>query len=74
MAYEYPTRGGILRLHQAGCRWAIEFDGSRRVHWATPDDAVMAAVHHRTGLAGWDQLHLIVPDELLRWRPIGDNL
>jgi hypothetical protein len=74
MAYEYPTRGGVLRLFRAGCQWAIEFDGRRRSRWSSPDDAVMAAVRHATGLAGWDQAQFSVSDDLLRWRPIGENL
>jgi hypothetical protein len=74
MAYEYATRGGVLRLLKAGCRWAIEFNGRRRSGWASPDDAVLAAIRHSTGLEEWDRRHLSVSDDLLRWRPIGENL
>ena len=74
MAYEYPTRGGVLRLLRAGCQWAVEFNGRRRGQWTSPDDAVMAAVRHSTGLAEWDRTRLCVSDDLLRWRPIGENI
>jgi|tagenome__1003787_1003787.scaffolds.fasta_scaffold19147917_2 hypothetical protein len=74
MAFEYPTRQGVLSLLQAGCRWAVEFDGCRQGSWASADDAVTAAVHHRTGLSTWDQAQLVVSDDLLRWRPVGENL
>jgi len=74
MPYEYPTRGGVLRVLQDEFQWIVEFDGLRRSRWSSPDDAVMAAAHHATGLAGWDRTSFFVPDDLLRWRPIGDNL
>jgi len=74
MAFEYPTRTGVVRLLKAGCRWGIEFNGRRHAQWTSPDAAVMAAFHHRTGLAEWDGAQLVVSDDLLRWRPIGDNL
>jgi hypothetical protein len=59
---------------KAGCRWAIDFDSHRYAQWTSPDDAVQAVVHRRTGLTGWDRSHLFVPDDLLRWRPVGENL
>jgi hypothetical protein len=74
MPYEHPTCGGVLRLLKTGHRWAIEFNGRRRTQWTSPDDAMMAVVHHRTGLAGWDRTRLVVSDDLLRWRPFGENL
>jgi hypothetical protein len=74
MAYEYSMYGGELSLHKAGCRWGIEFNGHRRARWISADDAVKAAARHRTGLAEWDRTKLIVSDDLLRWRPIGESL
>jgi hypothetical protein len=74
MAYEYPTSGGTLRLLRVGCQWSIEFNGCRRGHWTSADGAAMAAVRHTTGLVEWDRTRLDVSDDLLRWRPMGDNL
>ena len=74
MPFEYPTEGGVLRLLKAGDRWAVEFEGCRREQWISPDEAAMAAVRHSTGLAEWDQSPFIVSDDLLRWRPLGENL
>ncbi len=74
MAFEYPTRAGVIRLLRVGQRWTIEFGGGRGHQWATPDAAVMAAVRHATGLQRWDQAPICVSDDLLRWRPIGENL
>jgi hypothetical protein len=74
MSFEYPTRGGVLRLLKAGCQWAPEFHGRQRAQWTSPDDAVLAAVRHSTGLAEWNRTQLSVSDDLLRWRPLGENL
>ena len=30
MAFEFPTRGGTLRLLRTGRKWAVEFNGRRR--------------------------------------------
>jgi hypothetical protein len=69
VAYEYPTRGGVLRLLKIGCRWAIEFGTCRHGQWTSADEAVMAAARHSTGLPDWDRTRFIVSDDLLRWRP-----
>jgi hypothetical protein len=74
MAFEYPTEAGLLRLLKVGRRWTIEFNGSLCGRWPSPDDAVAAAVRHRTGLLGWDRTQIAVSDDLLRWRPVGDSL
>jgi hypothetical protein len=74
MAFEYSTPGGVLRLLKAGCQWAIEFNGHRQCRWTSPDDVVMAAVRHSTGVIGWDRSRFVVSDDLLRWRPVGENL
>jgi len=74
MPFEYITDGGVLRLLGTECQWTIEFNGHRCGLWISPDDAVTAAVRHTTGLRDWDRTRLPVPDDLLRWRPIGDNL
>jgi hypothetical protein len=66
--------GGVLRLLKAGCQWAIEFNGHRQCRWTSPDDAVMAAVRHSTGVIGWDRSRFVISDDLLRWRPVGENL
>jgi hypothetical protein len=74
MPYEYPTACGVLRLLKVGCRWAIEFDGSRLNLWTSPDEAAQAVARHSTGLAAWDRSRLDVSEDLLRWRAIGENL
>jgi hypothetical protein len=74
MPFEYSTDGGVLRLLRMGCRWTIEFNGSRHGEWISPDDAVTAIASHATGLPDWDRARLLASDDLLRWRPIGDNL
>jgi hypothetical protein len=75
MAFEYPTKHGVLRLFNAGRRWVVEFDGRSAIGtWLSADDAVTAAVRHRTGLSTWDRAGLMVSDDLLRWRPVGENL
>ena len=74
MAFEFPIRGSTLRLLWTGRTWAVEFNGRRRARWTLADDAVTAAVRHTTGLAEWDRTQFVVPDDLLRWRPIGENL
>ena len=74
MAFEFPTHGDTLRLLRTGCKWAVEFKGSRRTRWTFVDDAAMAAVRHATSLPEWDRAQFIVPDDLLCWQPIGENL
>ena len=74
MPFEYTTDGGVLRLLGTRYQWTIEFNGRRCGRWASPDDAVTAAARHATGLPDWDNTLLLVPDDLLSWRPIGDNL
>jgi hypothetical protein len=74
MRYEYQTRGGVMRPLKAGRRCAIEFNGRRRAQWTSPDDAMVAVVYHRAGLAGWDRTRLVVSDEQLCWRQLGENL
>ncbi len=74
MAYEYSTTGGTLRLVNNGDHWAIEFNGCRRGRWRSVDDAATAVCRHCTGLPTWDRSPLIASDDVLRWRPFGDNL
>jgi hypothetical protein len=74
MAYEYLTSEGPLDLVRSGQRWFIKFNGCLQGQWLSPDEAAKAAAGHRTGLSRWDQAHLVVPDDLLRWRPLGESL
>ncbi len=74
MAFEYPTRRGVLRLLPSGRRWVIEFNGHRRGQWPNADEAAVAAARHRTGLANWDRAPCWISDDLLRWRPLGENI
>ena len=52
----------------------MAFNGKMRGRWTSPDAAATAASHHKTGLPEWDREQLAVPDDLLRWRPLGDSL
>ena len=70
---DHRPRGGILCVLKTGWWWAIQFKGCQRTRWTSADDAVMAAVRH-SGLADWDRTRLSVSDDLLRCRPIGENL
>jgi hypothetical protein len=72
---QHAIRISDLRRRIASAQdWSpIEFNGRRRTQWTSPDDAMMAVVHHRTGLAGWDRTRLVVSDDLLRWRQLGEN-
>jgi hypothetical protein len=74
MAYEYPTACGVLRLQRLGRRWAVQFEGSRRVAWPTAEAAAKAVARGETGLPAWDAAWQDVSDDLLDWRPIGDSL
>jgi hypothetical protein len=74
MSYECPTTGGIIRLTRGKHRWCLEFAGSRRSKWRSPDAAVAAAARYKSGLPEWDRQQADVPDDLLDWRPLGDSL
>ena len=74
MAFEYATDGGIPRLLRTERQWTIEFNGHRCGAWTSPDDAVTAAACHAIGLREWDRARLAVPDNVLNWRPSGENL
>lgn len=74
MAYEYPTPNGSVKLIEVRCRWSIEYKGTRRGQWSSPDEAAAAASRHATGLRSWDHAQLVVSDDLLRWRPSGASL
>ena len=74
MAYECPVIEGTLQLVRDGQHWAIEFNGSPHGRWSSPDEAAMAAAHHRAGLQEWDRSQWAAPEDLMRWRPIGDSL
>ena len=74
MAFEFATPGSTLRWFGPNAGGRLNSTTQpRRARWASADDAVMAAVRYTTGLAEWDR-KLAVPDDLLRWRPTGENL
>ncbi len=74
MAYECPTSFGLVRLLRTSCYWVIEYKGRQLGRWPSPDAAVAAAGHYKTDFPDWDQARLAVPDDLLRWRPLGESL
>ena len=74
MAFEIPTCGDTLRLLRIGCKWVVESNGHRRTRWTSVDDATMVADGHTTVLAESDRTQFVVPDDLLRLRPMGENL
>jgi hypothetical protein len=74
MAYEYPSAAGLLRLMKVEGHWIIHFSGRRRGRWRSPDEAALAAAHHKSGLADWDRKRAEAPNDLIDWRPIGDSI
>jgi hypothetical protein len=74
MAYEFPIVEGTVQLVRDGQHWAIELNGAQHGRWSSPDQAATAAALHRTGLPEWDRSQSVVPEDLLRWRPLGDSL
>jgi hypothetical protein len=74
MPFEYPTQRGVLRLVRTRSGWVLEFNGCRSDDWASADDAAQAAFGHRSGLVCWGGSCLDVSNELLDWRPVGENL
>jgi hypothetical protein len=74
MAYEYPTPFGLVRLLKIGCRWAIAFKGRQVGQSPSSEAAAAAASGHETRLLDWDRARHEVPDDVLRWRPLGESL
>jgi len=74
MAYEYPGAAGVLRLAKVRGRWLVHYMGRRAGGWASADVAAKSVAQHRSGLSEWDCRREPVPDDLLRWRPLGDSL
>jgi hypothetical protein len=76
MAFEYPTRAGILQLIRKKRGWAVQFQGRRSgVQWNSPDEAAIAVARHQSGLSEWDGKRFEdASDDLLDWRPLGESL
>ncbi len=76
MAYEYRSTHGVIRLVRVRSRWRVEFGGAQWGGWPSASDAAAAVVGRASGLAAWDQLGDIgnVPEDLLDWTPLGENL
>jgi hypothetical protein len=74
MAFEYPTGSSCLRLARRNRRWAVQFNGRRNGQWHSAEAAATAVARHETGLAEWDRALFDAPDDLLKWRPLGDSL
>jgi hypothetical protein len=74
MAYEYPTGTSVLRLTRKRRYWAVQFNGRQIGRWQSPQAAAVAVARHESGLSEWDRGRFFVPDDLLKWRPLGDSL
>lgn len=74
MPYEYVTAIGVLRLVRLPSGWTIAFDGRRGGQWSTADAAARAAARHQSGVPAWDQAQHDAPEDLLRWRPLGNSI
>jgi len=74
MAYEYPTDRSLLRLTKRRRHWAVQFNGRQSGRWPSPDAAARAVARHESGLMEWDQGRYDAPDDILKWRPVGDSL
>jgi hypothetical protein len=74
MAFEYPTDARVLRLVRRKRRWTFRFNGRENGAWCSPDEAATAVARHQSGLAEWDQGRLDVPEDLLKWRPLGESM
>jgi hypothetical protein len=74
MAYEYPSKAGVVQLIRADGRWLLHFKGQRVGHWPSPDLAARAVARHQSGLSAWDRRRLDAPEDLLDWRPLGESL
>jgi hypothetical protein len=74
MPYEYVTAIGLLRLVRLPGGWTIAFNGRRGGQWPTADEAARAAARHQSGVPEWDNAQDDVPEDLLRWRPLGNSI
>jgi hypothetical protein len=74
MAFEHPTSAGLARLTKVGRGWTFSFNGKKRGHWSSPDDAAQAVARHQTGLSQWDKRREPVSQDLIDWRPLGDEI
>jgi hypothetical protein len=74
MPYEYVTAIGVLRLVRLPGGWTIVFNGGRGGQWPTADAATRAVARHQSGVPEWDQAQHEAPEDLLRWRPLGNSI
>jgi hypothetical protein len=74
MAYEHPTSAGLAQLTKVGSAWTFSFVGKKRGRWRSPDSAALAVARHQTGLSQWDKRREPVSEDLIDWRPVGDEI
>jgi hypothetical protein len=74
MAFEYPSKAGVVQLIRTDGHWLLHFMGQRAGHWRSPDVAARAVARHQSGLSAWDRRRLDAPEDLLDWRPLGESL
>jgi hypothetical protein len=54
--------------------WTFSFIGKKRGRWRSPDDAALAVARHQTRLSQWDECREPVSEDLIDWRPVGDEI
>ncbi len=75
MSYEYRGPHGVISLHQDGRGWEVRSGKARAGHWRSPDAAIEALHGRASGIRALDRLaDVAVPDDLLRWTPLGEHL
>ena len=76
MSYEYRSAHGVIRLVRVRGRWRVEFGGARRGDWPSASDAAAAVARRASGLDTWDRVGSPgdVPEDLLDWTPLRENL
>lgn len=75
MSYEYRSRQGLIRLVQVGRTWHVAVGTERNGRWASAEAAASAVRRKSSGIAVLDGAgECDVPDDLLKWTPLADNL
>ena len=64
----------MVRLTRRYRRWFGQFNGNQNGDWRWPEAAAIAVARYESGLAEWDRGRYHAPDDLLKWRPLGEAL
>jgi hypothetical protein len=57
-----------------GRGWTIRYVGKARGLWRSADAAAKAVAQHKTGLPEWDEEYLLVSQDIIDWRPLGESI